>query len=220
MPHRLFLPLALLATAPVALSGCATAAYEIQERFGIEKRDILVDRVGDVAKEQGEAKEEFEDALEAFRAVVSVEAGELERTYDDLSAAYDRADGQAEQVRDRVRSVKRVARDLFAEWESELDEYADAGLRRSSERQLRDTQARYEQLSDKMDAATASMDPVLRVFNDRVLFLKHNLNARAIAALDAETADLEDDVARLIAEMEQSISAADDFIREMGGGTA
>ena len=67
-----------------------------------------------------------------------------------------------------------------------------------------------------MDEATASMDPVLTVFNDRVLYLKHNLNARAIAALGAETATLEGDVARLIAEMERSIAAADAFIKEMG----
>ena len=68
-----------------------------------------------------------------------------------------------------------------------------------------------------MDAATASMDPVLTVFNDRVLYLKHNLNARAIAALGTETSELETDVARLIADMEQSIAAADAFINEMKG---
>lgn len=205
----------VLGGVPVFLSGCTTAAYTIQEQFGIEKRDILVDRVEDVAKSQGDAQQEFKDALEAFRAVVAVDGGDLEREYDRLSRAYDRADAQAEQVRDRVASVKRVSRDLFREWEKELGEYSDAGLRRSSERQLRDTQATYEALADKMEAATISMDPVLDVFRDRVLFLKHNLNARSIAALDGETVDLEADVARLIADMEQSIAAADAFIQTM-----
>ncbi|MEM7730177.1 MAG: DUF2959 family protein [Pseudomonadota bacterium] len=207
--------LGALAIVPVHLTACATAAYEIQERFGIEKRDILVDRVADVAKAQTETQEEFADALEAFRAVVDVDGGELETTYDTLKRAYDRADGQADEARARVSSVKRVARDLFREWEGELADYSDAGLRRTSERQLRETRDRYDVLVGKMDAATASMDPVLTVFNDRVLYLKHNLNARSIAALGAETADLEDDVARLIAEMEQSIAAADDFISAM-----
>lgn len=208
---------AALMIAPIYLSGCATASYNIQERFGIEKRDILVDRVQDVSKSQTEAKEEFADALEAFRAVINVDAGELETVYDDLNRAYKRADGEADTVRARVKSVKRVSRDLFREWEGELDEYSDPALRRASERQLRDTQGRYNELVDKMDDATDSMDPVLDVFKDRVLYLKHNLNARAIAALGAETADLESDVARLIAEMEQSIAAADAFIVEMKG---
>lgn len=209
--------LGALAVTPVLATGCATAAYSIQERFGIEKRDILVDRVEGVSKSQNEAKEEFEDALEAFRAVVSVDGGALESTYDSLKRAHDRAESQADEVRSRVASVKRVSRDLFREWEAELNEYSDDGLRRSSERQLRDTRQRYDQLSDKMDAATASMDPVLSVFSDRVLYLKHNLNARSIAALSAETADLEADVTRLIADMEQSISAADAFIQAMRG---
>jgi len=208
---------AALMCAPIFLSGCATAAYSIQEKFGIEKRDILVDRVGEVSDAQTEAKEEFVNALEAFRAVVDVNAGELENVYDDLNRAHKRAEGDAETVRARVKSVKRVSQDLFREWEGELNQYSDAGLRRTSETQLRETQARYDILVDKMDAATASMDPVLAVFNDRVLYLKHNLNARAIAALDTETANLEGDVARLIAEMEQSIAAADAFIAEMKG---
>lgn len=209
--------LGLLVLAPTYLTGCATAAYNIQEKFGIEKRDILVDRVIDVSKSQTEAKEEFEDALEAFRAVVAVDGGELEQTYDDLNKAYKNADSQAKEVRSRVASVKRVARDLFKEWESELSVYSDQNLRRASEAQLRETEQKYEALTAKMDAATASMDPVLTVFKDRVLYLKHNLNARAISALSSETMDIESDVARLIAEMEQSISAADAFIQDMGG---
>ena len=208
---------AAMMVAPMFISGCATASYNIQERFGIEKRDILVSRVESVAESQTEAKEEFVDALEAFRAVVSVDGGELENVYDDLSWAHKRAESKADDVRARVKSVKRVSNDLFREWEGELNQYSDAGLRRASERQLRETQARYDILVDKMDDATASMDPVLAVFNDRVLYLKHNLNARAIAALNTETATLEGDVARLITEMEQSIAAADAFIAEMSG---
>ena len=206
---------AALMVASIFLSGCATASYNIQERFGIEKRDILVDRVLDVSKSQTEAKEEFADALEAFRAVIDVDAGELETLYDDLNRAYKRADAEADTVRSRIKSVKRVSRDLFREWEGELDEYSDPALRRASERQLRETQDRYDVLVSKMDNASTSMDPVLSVFKDRVLYLKHNLNARAIASLGTETADLESDVARLIAEMEQSIAAANAFIAEM-----
>lgn len=215
--NKLAVTFGLLVLAPTYLTGCATAAYNIQEKFGIEKRDILVDRVTDVSKSQTEAKEEFVDALEAFRAVVAVDGGDLERTYDDLNKAYKNADDQAKEVRARVASVKRVARDLFKEWDTELGSYSDQNLRRASERQLRETEQKYDALTAKMDAATASMDPVLSVFKDRVLYLKHNLNARAISALSSETMDIESDVARLIAEMERSITAADTFIQEMGG---
>ena len=214
---QVLLTAALLSGPTLTMSGCATAAYQVKEKFGIEKRDTLVSRVSGVAKSQEETKEEFEDALEAFRAVVDVNAGELEAAYDNMNSAYKKAESQASDTRSRVKSVKRVATDLFKEWETELNQYQSADLRRTSEAQLRDTQQRYELLAQRMDAATASMDPVLSVFKDRVLYLKHNLNARAIAALNSEASTLETDVARLIAEMERSIAAADEFISNMQG---
>lgn len=212
------LPLAI-SLALGLLASCAQAEYGLKEKFGIEKRDILVARVEDVSDSQEDAQEEFADALEAFRAVVDVNGGELEQTYDRLKKAYNRSDEQAEDVRERVRSVKRVATDLFAEWKEELTQYSDAGLRRASQDQLSATQRRYDALAVKMDASTKSMDPVLAVFNDRVLYLKHNLNARAIAAIGSQSVALEADVARLIADMEQSIAEADAFIADMRGGT-
>ena len=59
------------------------------------------------------------------------------------------------------------------------------------------------------------MYPVLDLFRDQVLFLKHNLNARAIAALDTETAAIEAEVRKLIEEMNASIAEADAFISSM-----
>jgi hypothetical protein len=208
---------AALSTA--TLGGCASAYYGAMESIGVEKRDLLVDRVMDVATAQTEAKQEFASALDAFRALVDIEGGDLEKTYDRLSDAKDRADNDAKAVRSRIKDMKGVSRDLFVEWQKELNEYSDPGLRRASEAQLEATRDRYATLVEKMDAAADSMDPVLTVFNDRVLFLKHNLNARAIAALGGETAELEADVAALIEDMENSIAEADAFIAEMKAGT-
>ena len=59
------------------------------------------------------------------------------------------------------------------------------------------------------------MGPVLSAFGDQVLFLKHNLNARAIASLKGSLADLQTDIAQLVQEMEASIAEAERFVREM-----
>ncbi|KCZ55400.1 hypothetical protein HY29_12755 [Hyphomonas beringensis] len=207
---------AFLATSSVA--GCSSAYYGTMEQFGYQKRDLLVSRVNEAAAAQEDAKVEFNDALEAFRSVVALDGGELEASYDRLSNTYDRAEDKAEKVRARIKSMKIVSRDLFVEWRKELEEYSDPELRRVSAQQLEDTRERYGILVNKMDQAAESMDPVLAVFHDRVLFLKHNLNARAIAALSNETRDIETDVADLIAEMERSIAEADAFIQEMTAG--
>lgn len=69
-----------------------------------------------------------------------------------------------------------------------------------------------------MKDAESRMDPVLRAFNDQVLFLKHNLNARAIASLDTTVLELEGEVDRLIEEMNASIAEANAFIESMNAG--
>ena len=66
-----------------------------------------------------------------------------------------------------------------------------------------------------MRRAEARMDPVLDAFRDQVLFLKHNLNARALASLEATSVDLQKDINELIKQMEGSIEEASAFIDEM-----
>jgi hypothetical protein len=56
------------------------------------------------------------------------------------------------------------------------------------------------------------MDPVLTRLNDYVLFLKHNLNARAVGALGEELGSIESDVQTLIRDIETAISEADRFL--------
>ena len=69
-----------------------------------------------------------------------------------------------------------------------------------------------------MQRAESKMAPVLAAFSDQVLYLKHNLNARAIASLDDTVIELEGEIAGLIADMEASIAEANTFIDAMGAG--
>ena len=108
-----------------------------------------------------------------------------------------------------------MAQDLFLEWEKELTQYSSPELRRSSQKQLDTTRARYRELIGAMKRAERKLDPVLAAFRDRVLFLKHNLNARAIASLKSERARIQADIGALVADMNRSIAEADRFIRDM-----
>ncbi|MCB2154828.1 DUF2959 domain-containing protein [bacterium] len=197
------------------LSSCSSIYYNVMETFGSEKRDILVDRVKDAREEQQEAKEEFQSALERFSALVDFQGGELESNYNKLSRDYERCKDRADAVGDRIDSIESVAEDLFAEWEDELDDYSNDRFRRISEQRLYETQKRYDDLIFAMRRAESKMDPVLSAFQDHVLFLKHNLNANAIASLEGQVDALESDIASLISEMESSIAEADAFIDQM-----
>jgi hypothetical protein len=66
-----------------------------------------------------------------------------------------------------------------------------------------------------MENAESKIEPVLAAFHDQILFLKHNLNAQAIASLQGELTTVENDIGILIREMEKSIDEANAFIQEM-----
>jgi chromosome segregation ATPase len=198
------------------LTGCSSAGIALKERFGYAKREQLVDKVEATRNSQEAAKKQFESALQEFIAVTGADTGDLEAKYKKLNSEYNSAESRAETVRERIKETERVASALFKEWKNELDQYSDPNLRRTSEQQLDETQDRYRELMSAMQAAANRMDPVLGRFKDQVLFLKHNLNARAVAGLRQNVSEIQTDVERLIREMEASIAEADRFIKEMG----
>jgi hypothetical protein len=197
------------------LGACSSAYYKTMEGLGIEKRDILVDRVEEARDAQDDASEQFASALDQFRSTVNFDGGDLEETYDRLNSEYEKSVEEAAAVTERIESVEDVAEDLFTEWEKELDQYSRADLRRNSASLLNDTRKRYKQLMTTMHRAERSMEPVLVAFHDQVLVLKHNLNARAIGALRNELDSIERDTANLIAQMQKAIAEANAFIDSM-----
>ena len=211
------LALAAALLAAPALPGCQTVRekyYNAWETFGYDKRDRLVDYVAAASGAQGEAKEEFVSALERFKALTSFDGGNLEKTYNELNSAFLSAEARAADVEDRIDSVENVSEALFDEWDDEIDLMEDGEIVRMSER-LRDrTRDSLDEVIAAMNQAAESMDPILTKFRDRVLFLKTQLNAAAIASLRDEQLDLSDDIDRLIEEMEESIARADAFIAE------
>lgn len=208
----------LLVTISLSAGGCASAGVAIREGvFNIPKREQLVDRVKEARDSQTEAKQQFESALQEFLAVTGQtgKQGELEARYNKLKSAYDKSESRAKAVTDRINSVEVVAKKLFSEWQAELAQYSNANLRSSSERQLNDTKIRYDQLMGAMRAAESKMPPVLSALKDQVLFLKHNLNAQAIASLQGTVVEVQNDVSQLIRDMQASIDEANRFIEQM-----
>lgn len=196
-------------------SGCASTYYSAMEKVGMHKRDIMVDRVEEARDSQAEAQEQFKSALEQFDSVVKLKETNLKKAYDNLNSEYEKSSEAAELVSARIEKVESVAEALFDEWESELDQYQSKELRRSSRDQLRKTQVRYKEMLASMLQAEASMEPVLRIFHDNVLFLKHNLNAQAIGSLQGEFANLKGEIDALISKMNVAIESSNKFIADI-----
>ena len=200
-------------------TGCATtrnAYYNAWEKMGYAKRERLVDNVKEAREEQVQAKQQFASALEQFKSVVNFNGGDLEAMYNKLNKEYERCESQGGDVRSKIQAVKNVGTALFNEWKGEIAEIKDDPSLKSQSQQLYDkTKQSYTELLGRMDAAAATMDPVLTKFKNRVLFIKHNLNAQAIASLKDTELELGGDIDKLIKQMEASIAEADQFISEM-----
>ena len=212
--RRLLTVLVLLPTA-----GCGfiydRLYYASMEKLGREKRDILAKRVSRSRKDQEQAKEQFQTTLEAFQELTGFDGGDLEKAYNKLNREYERSEKSASDVRNRIRSIERVADDLFEEWDKEADEIGSANLRSQSRTLLSSTRESYGELLKNMRGAEAKMDPVLAAFCDQVLFLKHNLNARAIQSLGDTALEIDEEVAELVADIEASIREADEFVEAL-----
>jgi hypothetical protein len=195
--------------------GCRSTYYAAYEKFGVHKRDLLKKRVTEARDDQKQAQEQFKDALTRLKEITKFEGGELERAYNSLKGQYDDCESQAKTVHKRIREVETVSGDLFAEWEKEIQQIGTPSLRDSSRQKLDATRQRYDEMHRALTSAEQSMTPVLSQFKDYVLYLKHNLNAQAIASLKGETTNIQGEISRLIESMNLSITRADEFFKNM-----
>ncbi|MCP3919795.1 MAG: DUF2959 domain-containing protein [bacterium] len=207
----------LIVPAVLVPLGCQSTYYSAWEKLGVHKRDILVDRVEAGREDQEEAKEQIKTTYEAFQELTSYDGGDLKDIYERLDSEYEASTEAAEDVSDRIESIEKVATAMFSEWESELEEIQNPDLRQKSHSLLGETRTKYGNLLTAMRSAESKMKPVLGAFKDQVLFLKHNLNAQAIASLKTQVLGIEGDVDALIANMQKSIDEADAFIESMSG---
>jgi hypothetical protein len=189
--------------------------YSAYEDLGIYKRDLLKKRVASARDEEKGAQQEFKDALTRLKELTGFEGGELEKHYRRLQSDYDNAAARVGAVHKRVQDVETVAGDLFAEWDKENRQIGTESLRQTSRQQLVETRQRYDEMLSALKRSERSMDPVLHKLHDYVLALKHSLNAQAIADLRGESSRIQEEVSRLIEDMNSSIAGADEFIRQI-----
>jgi hypothetical protein len=210
MPYLLAIVLSIF-----TLTGCQSAYYSAMEQVGYHKRDIMVDRVEDAKESQQDAQQEFTSALEALSALTNFDGGELETVYNQINDKYQDSEKAAQDVSDRIAAIEDVSDALFSEWQDELELYTSNSLRRASEQKLKETQRSYNTMLSAMKRAEDKMTPVLNTLRDNTLYLKHNLNASAIGALQGEFTNLEQDIQYAIKQMNAAIAESDKFLNRL-----
>lgn len=199
----------------LGLSGCSTLYFGAMEKLGVHKRNIMVDRVKAARDSQNDAKKQFLTAMDQFKSVVNFQGGDLEKEYGKLNATLQKSEAKAAAVRSRIHAVEDVSDALFNEWRSEIKQYANDTLRNSSQRKFDLTKAKYGELIATMKKAESKLEPALVPLRDQVLFMKHNLNAKAITGLSDQLISVQTNVDTLVRDIESAVSQADAFIASL-----
>jgi excinuclease UvrABC nuclease subunit len=210
---------AMVVVGLVWLVSCTQLYYKAQEKIGNEKRDILVDRIKKGREDQEKAKEQYKSTLEAFQAATGFTGGKTEEVYKKLKKEYDEAAERTKKVSDRIASIEQVSGDMFGEWERELAGMNNGELKNKSTILLKKTRRRYGELIARMRAVEAKAKPVVKAFEDQVLYIKHNLNAEAISSLKVNVGKMDAEVKKLVVDIEASTREADAFIASLPRGS-
>jgi hypothetical protein len=197
------------------LSGCHSTYYKAMSTLGKEKRDILVQRIKDAKKDQDQTKQKLQTTMESFQALTGFKGGSLEKSYKRLNSDYESAASQADKLHDKIQSIDQVSNDLFKEWQGEINAMDNGKLKSQDSVMLRNAKTRQATYMRAMRRTEEQIAPVLKAFHDQVLFLKHNLNARAIGSLKNTSAGLQSDVAGLVQSIDASSQEADKLISSL-----
>lgn len=191
------------------------AKYSAYEAVGFEKRDIFKREISNVKEDQEDTGEAFKDALTQLKEIYNFDGGDLERQHSKLKSSLDDAREEAAELHKRIEKVDQVANDLFEEWQSEIGQIKTSDLKRKSAGQLKETKVRYSKLEKQLRKSESKIEPVLARMNDQVLFLKHNLNAKAIGGLKEEQGKIQADISSLLEEVNESTKQADILIKSL-----
>jgi hypothetical protein len=153
--------------------------------------------------------------MEQLKGLVNFQGGDLEKEYNKLNVTLQKSKFKAAEVRNRIRAVEDVSDALFSEWRSEIKQYTSDRLRKSSQQKYDFTKKKYTELIKAMKRAEGKLEPALAPLRDQVLFMEHNLNARAIAGLSNELISGQTNVTRMVLDMESAIAEADAFIASL-----
>jgi chromosome segregation ATPase len=194
---------------------CSSVYYGAWEKLGYQKRDLLKSSVSAAQNQQKEANQQFKDALQQLRLSYNIKSTELESKYNKLQKAYDNSVNESDSLKSRISKMDRIANDLFYEWKQEADSITSSSMQQTSLSQLQETKEKYKTMYAALLQSQKNTEPVLAKFRDYVLFLKHNLNAQSIGALQGEASNIASGLERLISDMNLSIGEADQFINTL-----
>ncbi|MFO1053123.1 MAG: DUF2959 family protein [Planctomycetota bacterium] len=195
---------------PAVLSGCAVFG---DDRPGVAKVEDLVARVERLHVEVELSREAMTTAVQALRGVALPSlSGDKVEAFRNLNAVAATSRERASTLREALVATRVAADPVFEQWRAQLDGIASASVRARSEERLRSTRERYEAITQAVAPAVEDFDALNRTVNDLALFLDHDFNPTAVAAIHDDLVALDRDASTLDGRFERSLGAAQAYL--------
>ena len=175
----------------VLLAGCSVFSGE--QKTSLTQVDQLLSSIETVQVESTVSKERSRAALELLEKLVRPDfAGDATKTYNEFVAATEASEKQAQKLGECVEPMKESAEEVFAQWTKDLEAIGNTRLRAQSHVRMAETRARYDAVLNAAATAQVTYDAFNADLRDHALFLGHDFNNSAVAAIGAEVSALRD----------------------------
>lgn len=199
----------VLALALAASAGCASS----KPGNSLVQVDQLVTSIEKVHTSSEMAQTRVTESLDSLRSLVALDFG------DDVVGAYAKTEvALAESTKqlaafdEDVQQMKEMAEPVFKKWASDLDSFTNLEMRLKSQNRLAQTRQRYDAIVMTVEPTQAAFATLHQQISDCALFLKHDLNAAACAALRPDVEALSMATEHLDAQLAKCQSAAKDYV--------
>ena len=146
--------------------------------------------------------------LTGYNSIIDGSAKDAQSAYKklvgDLNGTKNKIDGTNKQLA----GLKKEAEKFFQAWEQDLADISSESLRQKSAARMETAKQRFAALGETLGKAREEFAPVVRNLNDQILFLGRDLSPEAVADLQDEAAELNQQAADVTEKVKAMLQSA------------
>ena len=175
----------VLVLGSIFLAGCESGATSGQKN--VDNLTKAINRLGDSVTK---GKAELEAMLTAYDKVINNEDGDLLTPFKAFHSGLDRVEKARVDIQKRGADAEGAADAFFAHWQQDLQKFQSEDMKKRSQDRLDKTRARFKEIDQAADEASAAYQPLMATLGDHDLYLSNDLNQEAVKTLSKDAKDI------------------------------
>jgi DNA-binding ferritin-like protein len=180
------------------------------------KQTESLEKAGDSAQEAvQDVLNDLRNLLTGYNSIITGEAKDPQSAYKKLVNNLKGTEKSIDGAKKKLAALNKEADKFFKAWEQDLANISSDSVREKSANRMEVAKKRYAAIGETLTKAQAELAPVVQNLNDQILYLGRDLSPEAVADLQDEAEELNQqakEVAAKVKEMLQSAEKAQDEV--------